>query len=119
VETSDARLIGRPTIEHLFDDDKGPDGLFAGCRLSPWASGHQTTSTIPNVSSAIAVANMKPGDVFNKAGSHVVLFAAKVSGGYDIYESTAASSIDRVTHRSVDSSYVNGYSPRRYDNACP
>ena len=84
-----------------------------------WASGHQTTSSIPGISGAIAEANLKTGDVFNLAGHHVVMFESRRTGGYDIYESTTSSMIDRVIYRGVDASYVNGYSPRRYNNACP
>lgn len=78
-----------------------------------------STSGLMDISQAVLLANMQPGDIFDIAGSHTFMFNASVGGGYDIYESGVANMLDRVTHRWVDAGYINGYQTRKYNNVCP
>src|SRR4030067_1076569 len=78
-----------------------------------------STSGLMDISQAVLLANMPPGDIFDIAGSHTFMFNASVGGGYDIYESGVAYMLDRVTHRWVDAGYINGYQTRKYNNVCP
>ena len=77
-----------------------------------------STSTLPNVSRAIHINGIVRNDIFNKAGSHVVLFKSTSGGGYYISEATTSGALDRVIYRWVDSSYLTGYTLRRPNNVC-
>jgi hypothetical protein len=57
--------------------------------------------------------DMKPGDAFNKPGSHVVLFAGYHENGTPyIYEASGA--LGRVVYRNVSWSYLKGYWAAQY-----
>jgi len=77
-----------------------------------WDAGHWSTSTLHNVSNAISKASMLPGDVFNKAGYHVVLYSHKLGNGDPVFYEAAGYNV----HINVSSgwSYVSSYTPRRY-----
>lgn len=84
-----------------------------------WALGsHCFTTYLPSVAYMVNVSQMLQFDIFYKSGSHVVAFHAAGGNGYDISDATTTNSIDRVTYRWVSSSWLNGYSPRRYNNRC-
>jgi hypothetical protein len=77
------------------------------------------TGTIPNVSTELASVNdMRPGDVFNDADEHVMLFAGFASNGIRVYESTSSQNFDRVVYNFRPWSMLASYSPRRYNNVC-
>lgn len=76
------------------------------------------TSTLPNISYSIPVGWLEEYDVFNKPGSHVVLYLSTQGSGYTISHATTYQSQDRVVSQWVSSSYVNGFTPRRFDDVC-
>ncbi len=79
----------------------------------------RSTSTLPNIATKTTYANLKQGDMLDKAGSHVVLFdKSDGSGGYVLYEATKLNSYDRVAHtvRSISSLQNNSYVAYRYNN---
>ncbi len=79
-----------------------------------WRAGHNSTRTIPNISTEIAREDMVRGDAFNKAGSHVILFShLKADGTPYMYESSGYHVHPTFTK---GWSYVNGYIPRRYNH---
>jgi hypothetical protein len=77
-----------------------------------WATGHYTTSSIPQISSAITAPEMIAGDVFNDAGYHVALFSHSLANGDPVlYEAYGYN-----VHLNNDGgwSHVDGYTPRRF-----
>lgn len=46
----------------------------SGFVSAAWGIDRKTTSTLPNVSTKISYNDLQPGDILNKAGSHVVIF---------------------------------------------
>ena len=77
-----------------------------------WDTGYHTTDMIPDISTEIPAAGVLPGDVFNDAGHHVVLYGATLPDGQPVlYESNG------LVHMNVYGgwSHVAGYVPRRYD----
>jgi len=89
-----------------------------------WQLGyHCTTSCLDDssVSHSVSYGSLLEYDIFDKPGSHVILFRYYSGNGYYVSESTTASSYDRVIYRWISSSTVgsgSGYSPYRYDNVC-
>ena len=75
-----------------------------------------TTSNLRKVAGRLKAnwfTDLKPGDAFNKPGSHVVLFAGyKENGTPYIYEASGAAG--RVVYRNVDWSYLKGYWAAQY-----
>lgn len=66
------------------------------------------TATLAEVSVPISISALEPGDVLNKSGSHVVLFAARNPDGTpQIYE--ASGSAGRVQFRSASWAQLHGY----------
>ncbi len=72
------------------------------------------TSTLPQIAKQFdSTDNLLKGDILNKAGSHVRLFASFANGGCNVYESTTGS-YDRVIYRYLSWSSFSGYVPFRY-----
>ncbi len=79
-----------------------------------WDAGHNTTSSMNDISSIIAQASLLPGDALNTPGYHVVLFSHLLGTGEPVlYEAVGYN-----THINTNGgwSYVSGYDPIRYDN---
>ncbi|MDR1066422.1 MAG: hypothetical protein LBL35_03170 [Clostridiales bacterium] len=77
----------------------------------------QSTSSLPNISTAISASALQQGDILNLAGSHVVLFEKYDSGGnYVLYEATTTSSYDRVANTIRTASSISNYTPRKYND---
>ncbi len=77
-------------------------------------SGKYGTSTISDVSSSIAIGSRLPGDAFNQAGYHITLYSHTLSNGEPfIYE---AAFFNAATNAIGGWSYLEGYTPIRYDN---
>jgi hypothetical protein len=77
------------------------------------------TSTLPGISTRLSShLSMTTGDIYNLSGSHVVLVDYLYGNGLYVWESTTASSYDRVVRRYRDWSSFSGYDPRRYNNKC-
>jgi hypothetical protein len=82
-----------------------------GFRGHPYSTA--TLRKIAGRSRANWYTDMKPGDAFNKPGSHVVLFARYHENGTPyIYE--ASGRAGRVVYRNVDWSYLRGYWAAQY-----
>ena len=80
-----------------------------------WESGHHTTRSLPNISYEISSSEMKPGDIWNKSGSHVVLHSGTNSDGRPTFYE-ASGSASKVRHNTTaSSSFLNGYISRRYN----
>ncbi|MBI4953465.1 MAG: hypothetical protein HY908_15655 [Myxococcales bacterium] len=76
-----------------------------------WASGHFSTSTVDQGSSVVALADMRPGDIFNDAGYHMALYSHTLGNG----EPALYESVFYNVHFSLPGwSWVDGYTPRRY-----
>lgn len=74
----------------------------------PWKHG---TSTLHEVSDAIDVRDMYPGDVYNDAGSHVIMWVGKDESGEALI-SESGGYCNGVCRRSVSWSHFGGYTPR-------
>lgn len=74
------------------------------------------TSTLPNISYAISINEMKSGDIFNRAGSHVRMFVSQnANGTFNCVESYAGSNYWRVDYTVRTASDNASYTPRRCD----
>jgi hypothetical protein len=69
------------------------------------------TSTIHGVSDAIDARDMFPGDVYNKAGSHVIMWTGKDTNG-DALITESSGTCNGVCGRAVSFSYFGSYVPR-------
>jgi len=78
-----------------------------------WDAGHYGTSTVSKVSTTIAQSSLLPGDAFNKAGSHIVLYSHTLASGLPVFYEAAA------FHVEIDAlggwSKVSGFIPIRYN----
>jgi len=93
----------------ILDCTAGVDcsGYVSRC----WDVSHHTTSSIPNISTEIARADLLPGDALNRAGSHVMLFERVLDSG----EPVVYESIGYGVHVNVTGGWssVDSYTPRR------
>jgi len=71
------------------------------------------TSTLDRVSAVIPVDDVRPGDAFNKPGSHVVLYIGDNDAGEPLFYE-AAGGASRVRLHS-GWAYLDGYTPIRFD----
>jgi hypothetical protein len=98
---------------------KGTDcsGFVSRC----WGlSSKQSTCTLRDISGQLtSILVLLPGDIVDKCGVHVVLFASYSGNGLYAYESTTLSAYDRVVYTYSPYSRFSGYEPRRYYNVCP
>jgi len=78
-----------------------------------WDAGHYATATVHQTSDAIAQSAMLPGDIFNEAGFHMAMYSHVLASGEPVlYESVGYN-----VHLSMPGwSWVDGYTPRRYDD---
>ena len=83
-----------------------------------WGTSHNTTSTLPGISTAITTSQLQRGDILNKAGDHVAMIDAIVSGGVKTLEATTYQANDRVINITTDWSRFAGYSAYRYNGVC-
>lgn len=110
-------------------NDKVVDGCSYGVDCSgfvtkAWLSGHQTTSTLQNVSFGLPGTDaLLPGDALNKPGSHVRLVAQHLgAAGVKVVESTTGKDWMRVVVHDISwgsAGYAAGYAPVRYAKVCP
>ena len=77
-----------------------------------WDAGHFSTSTMYKTSSTISKAAVLPGDAFNQAGYHVILYSHTLKNGDPIFYEAAGYNV----HINVSGgwSYTSGYTPIRY-----
>lgn len=73
------------------------------------------TSTLNQISNYLSsTSQLLAGDIMNKAGSHVRLFASFSGSGCYCYEATKSKAYDRVVYRYLSWSSYSGYKPARY-----
>ena len=88
-----------------------------------WNAGHNSTSSLPNISDEIKILELRPGDILNRPGKHVVLFEKfgdddPQTNGPWVYEATTSDYFDRVINRRTNWRRWLGYSARRYRRVC-
>ncbi len=81
-----------------------------------WQEKRYTTSNISEISYVIDKNSVKKGDIFNKAGSHVVLFSHFDSGGKPIFYEASGSASKVRLNTTGGWSFLSGYTARRYKN---
>ncbi|HNT26681.1 MAG TPA: hypothetical protein PKH10_00755 [bacterium] len=82
-----------------------------------WGCGHHTTSTIPDISTVIDQSAMKKGDVFNNAGSHVIMYIyTDKSTGLPYIMESAGTGTEKTVFRRMSSWPSSSYERRRYDD---
>jgi|GEM_PF-1257950 len=79
-----------------------------------WQENRYTTSTISEISYVISKNSVKKGDIFNKAGSHVVLFSHFNSSGRPIFYEASGSASKVRLNTTGGWGFLNGYTARRY-----
>jgi len=104
-----------------------PEGYYPSCSTGLDCSGYVSqlwrhpvklgTATIPDVSSEIDLTEMRPGDVFNDAGYHVIMFLGEDNNGDAIVTESTTGSCMGVCRNSKPWSMFDGYVPRAYDFA--
>ena len=79
-----------------------------------WRCGRHTTSNMIEVSHPIDAADILPGDAYNKAGSHVVLWVEESPSGQPVFYEATGDPISRTLLREDATwSYLEGYMPLR------
>ncbi len=82
-----------------------------------WGCGHYTTSSIPNISTVINQNDMKKGDVFNNAGSHVIMYVyTDKSTGLPYIMESAGTGTEKTVFRRMSSWPSSSYERRRYNS---
>ncbi|MCX7958386.1 MAG: hypothetical protein N3B13_05000, partial [Deltaproteobacteria bacterium] len=81
-----------------------------------WQEERYTTSNISEISYVIDKNSVRKGDIFNKAGSHVVLFSHFDSGGKPIFYEASGSASKVRLNTTGGWSFLSGYTARRYRN---
>jgi hypothetical protein len=71
------------------------------------------TSTLASISTAIQVSEVLPGDAFNSAGYHVILFGYELANGDPVFYE--AINYNTQINTTGGWSHVSGFTPRRYD----
>ncbi len=77
-----------------------------------WDTGHNTTSSIPGISTQITQQDLLPGDVYNQAGYHVMIYSHTTAGGDPVFYEAIYPNVQLNTWGGW--SYVTSYIPRRY-----
>jgi hypothetical protein len=96
---------------------KGVD--CSGLVTRTWGLGSKySTWSLPNISRVVALSSLVSYDIFNDPGNHVVHWHVWSGGGLMVSEATVSNRFDRVVQRWVDDTYVDGFSPRRFNNVC-
>jgi MYXO-CTERM domain-containing protein len=77
-----------------------------------WAAPHHTTSTLSQIAATVAMSDILPGDAFNDAGTHVVLYSHTLASGQPVFYEAAGYNVHVNTTDGW--SHVSGYTPRRF-----
>lgn len=109
---ADGEGAGNPPYSTVYSCTAGVD--CSGFVSQAWhTSGKYGTWGLEDISTAIDVGARLPGDVFNQAGYHVALYVDTLANGSPrLYEAAAATTDVNATG---GWSYLDGYTPRRYD----
>ena len=81
-----------------------------------WKAGHKSTSTMYTITVPIDASDVLPGDAYNDAGSHVVLWVELSPDGAPVFYEASGSASKVRLNTSATWSYLNGYVPIRYEN---
>jgi len=81
-----------------------------------WAlSSKYSTSTLPNISTSVALTQTQPGDILNLAGSHTRLIETNYGNGY--YRVIESSATDwKTSYHTYVTVNLSSYTPRVYNN---
>ena len=113
-----------PATYQAGDTNESEEGCSRGVDCSGFVSrvwGLSTkhgTCTLEDVSWQLSSEDdLVRGDIMNKCGTHVIMFASFDGGnGINGYESTITSNYDRVIYRAISWESISGYDPRRHDD---
>jgi hypothetical protein len=90
----------------------------SGLITQAWATSRFTTSTMNSVTTEIpSVSGLKPGDAFNKPGSHTTMFYYLKTDGTPAFFEAAGGPDKTLLTTTASWSYLNGYSMRRFPGA--
>ncbi|HEY3353355.1 MAG TPA: hypothetical protein VGQ83_08915 [Polyangia bacterium] len=78
-----------------------------------WDTGHYGTSTMDQISTVIDQSAILPGDAFNQAGYHVILYSHTLASGEPIYYESAGANVHITANGGW--SHVSGFTPRRFN----
>jgi len=81
-----------------------------------WATNSkQSTSSLPGISSSLALTSTQPGDIVNKVGSHTRLIETNYgNGNYRVIEASGADW--KTAYHTYTTAQLSSYVPRCYDN---
>jgi hypothetical protein len=79
-----------------------------------WDTGHYSTSSFDQISTAIAQTSLLPGDALNQAGYHVVLYSHALANGDPVYFEAMGYNVH--LNASGGWSSVSGFTPRRFES---
>jgi hypothetical protein len=109
VDLADGLGAGSHSDDGISDCNTGVD--CSGYVSMLWECGHHTTSSIPDIADVVDTRDMWPADVYNDAGSHVIMWVDKDAGGSAVITESSGT-CDGVCRRAVDWSTFDGYTPR-------
>ena len=107
---AEGRGAGCHSSDGILDCTVGVD--CSGYVSQLWQCGHNTTSSLSNVSSAIDPRDMWMMDAYNDAGSHVIAWEGKDENG-DAIILESSGTCNGTCERSVQWSYFGSYTPMR------
>ena len=81
-----------------------------------WGAGHNSTSSMHTITDEIDLADIEPGDAFNKAGSHIVLFAYYRPDGVPAYYEAAGGVHKTWLNTTASWASLNGYVTLKYED---
>lgn len=79
-----------------------------------WKGPHKSTSTMHTVTVPISKEMMAPGDAWNDAGSHIVLWSGAADDGAPLFYEASGSAKKVRFNTAASWSYLVGYKPLRY-----
>ncbi|NUN15002.1 MAG: hypothetical protein HUU55_15340 [Myxococcales bacterium] len=79
-----------------------------------WKAPHHSTSTMYKITDEIPSAAILPGDAYNKAGSHMVVWVKQAGDGSPVFYEAAGTPHKVRLHTSATWSYLSGYKSIRY-----
>lgn len=77
-----------------------------------WDVGHNTTSSLPDISDPINQSELLPADILNESGYHVVLFSHLLAGGEPVFYEAVGFNVHYSPFAGW--SWVQGFIPRRF-----
>ncbi|GAB4288726.1 MAG: hypothetical protein Kow0090_01120 [Myxococcota bacterium] len=81
-----------------------------------WRAPHNSTSSMYTITTEIELSEVLPADAFNKAGSHIVLFAFYREDGVPVFYEAAGDANKVWLNSTASWNYLKGYKTIRYTN---